>query len=157
MRNRRGFSLAELVIAVALLAIMILGVMALSISVLKTERKANDLTAGKLVAQSVMSQLLDKLRSDTPAGVRATFMAYNTANVAFDSGTVVVQRTSYQYNVFVSTVTDSAGNPVGGALSSNRLKNVEIQVSWWNGAAQNRAGYGSLKTSLSQLVAEGQL
>lgn len=156
--RRRAFSLAELLLAVALFAIIILGVLALSISVLKTERKAADTTVGKSVAQSLATRLLDQVRADSPVGTRANFLAYNTPNTAFQTGTSRVQRTDYQYSIFVSTVSDNGGVNVGSAIGNNRLKRMEVRVSWWAvNAGQTRAGYGQLTTSLCQLVAEGSL
>jgi len=52
---------------------------------------------------------------------------------------------------------DTSGTGVGGATPNNRLKKVDISVTWWDSDTQQRQGYGQLKVMNSRLVSEGEI
>ena len=73
MESQRGFSLAELVVAIGLLAVAILSILGLSILVGKTNQEGDDRAAGEIVAGVLLDRVIDQVRSDSPPGTADDF------------------------------------------------------------------------------------
>ena len=156
-RRRQAFSLAELLVALALISVAILSVLALSISVARGNREGVDKTVGTVVASQVLERLVDQLRADVPPGTKATFWGGEFTGSPYDTGTIINNKTEYKYEIFARTVTDTSGSSLGGSTPDNRLKKVDITVYWWDSDSQSHQGYGDLKVTVSRLISEGEL
>lgn len=147
MRASRGFTLAELLLAVGLLALVILTLAALITSAIRSNEKGTRTAQAVDVADALLARRLYDVEWDLPPGTRDAFWAASGAWLP--PTTATMGGVDYQYTVFADTV---AG--VGGA--GNRLKKVDLVMSWWDsgqGGGQ-RQGYGRLEVQASRLVSE---
>lgn len=156
-RHSHAFSLAELLVALALIAVAILSVLALSIAVARGNREGVDKTVGTVVASQVLERLVDQLRADEPVGFKAAFWGGEFTSNPFNTGILTNNKTEYKYEIFARTVTDSSGASLGGSTPDNRLKKVDVTVYWWDSDSETHQGYGDLKVTVSRLISEGEL
>lgn len=158
MANRWGFTVAEVLLTLALMTMAILALMGLSFSSLKATTKSADVTRGVQVAQQYLDRIIEQALADQPAGMRASFFDQDIPGQPWRTVDIPLGQTRFTVKLFVQTVQDSStGASLGGAAGAgNRLKKVDAVVSWWDGdgQSQGRAGYGRLQTQLSQLVSE---
>jgi type II secretory pathway pseudopilin PulG len=152
--RRRAFTVAELVLALALLAVGVLATAALSISLLRGDRKAIDSSVGTMVARQVLKQHVDQVRANIPVGRKASFWAQDWVNTPWQTGTVRNNDTDFSYAIYAHTVTDTSGTPVGSALPNNRLRKLNVLVHWWASEQARRSGYGKLQASATMLIHE---
>lgn len=149
----RGFSIIELIISLAILSSVGLLVMATLTRMLKPSQKAADLSAGVVVAQSVIEEEVHAILSDTGAISKASFWTNNAPPASPITGNITVGGTDYSYQMEYQTVIDQiTGDPLGGTDPERQVKKVDITVWWWNSNADDaREGYGQLQTQASQL------
>ena len=145
---KRGFSLAEVMLAVGLLAVVVMSVVALGISALRANRKALDTSAGQLVAAS---ELQKTIYEATNAGPGAALWAQDNATVAMVTRVNKVGDTEFSVAIYASEITMTSGAPLGGA-ALNRAKKVDVLVTWWDAGSQGREGYGLLRSRSSRIV-----
>jgi Tfp pilus assembly protein PilV len=147
--NKRAFSVAELLISLTLMAVAILTVIGLTVTNMKVSRKATDTTTASLVAKTELERTILVGMSD------AAFWDNEHTVAPYADGTVVIDNTSFDFQVFASTVMDGA-DPLGTSNgdTENRLKKVDIVVYWWDSESQDHQGYGRLEVHQSRLVAE---
>jgi prepilin-type N-terminal cleavage/methylation domain-containing protein len=154
---QRGFSLAELLVALTLFAVAILAVIALSLSVARGNQEGFDTSVGSVVTVQLVDSLIDQLRVDEPAGVYDDFWDNDYSTTPFSSGSVVNNGTEFDFTILAKTVVDSSGTEIGSAVNGNRLKKVDIAVYWWKSDTQVRQGYGELRVVNSRLISEAEL
>lgn len=142
----RGFSLVELLLSVALLSLGILALLSLLTASQQASSKSEELTAAGAVAEAELQRAVRAAARDIPTGELARFWAadFPPGGVPFVQGDTRVGRTSLHYEVFATTVLNSSS-------TENRLKQIEVRVSWWGG---EREGYGQLNTVAAGLVSE---
>ena len=129
--KQRGFSVLELIISLAILASAGLLVMATLTRMLKPSQKAVDLSAGVVLAQSVMQEEVYKILTDAPGALtsRATFLGGDSPPAPALPGLFSVGGTDYQFEIEHQTVLDqSTGDPLGGTNVDFQAKRVTITV-----------------------------
>jgi hypothetical protein len=144
-------------LAVGVTALSILSVGLVLFSILRTDRKTVDTSVGGLVARQVLDRAIDRVRADQPAGTKAQFWGGSFVTTPFEAGNLTNNGTSFHYEVRAETVQDTTGTDVGSTLPSNRLKKVDVVVTWWGSEQHDRSGYGELRVETSRLVGEVEL
>lgn len=143
-----GFSLVELMISIGILATSLLLVVGIFMTVTRASQKSLDLTAGTIIAESVLSRELYSIMGDDTT--RAGFFAANDPSVPIVQGTERLNQTVFTYLIYANTV-------MGGEVG-NRVKKVDTVVWWWNEGGSSvagvRPGYGFLRSEVSRLVNE---
>lgn len=148
-----GFSLIELLISMSIIATALVFLIGVFTTGMRANRKSVDLTAGVLVAESIISQeLYGILQDDTK---REVFFNNSTSSttVPYVQGVRYNNNTKFTYKMFVSNV-DSIGEG-----TDNAMKKIDVQVWWWNNEEATteeeksfRAGYGIVSVGLTRLV-----
>lgn len=155
-RSDSGFTLAEVLLAISTMVLVILTIIALVISLHRGSRKSVDLAAAHLVADQVITELVDQAQKDLPAGAHASF--WNNDWTPYREGSVNANRTDFFYRMDATTVRDVSSNPINSNLSFNRVKLIQVELYWWNPApTPARAGYGKLSTQAVRLVHEKRI
>lgn len=145
---RRGFTLAEVLIAVGLLAVVILAIAALTISAVRSNQKAAMLGPASQVTDTLVNQTIYQVDSDVPAGTRASFWGHNGA-APWMSDSLTAGGVDYDYIIYLN---DVPGFPNPG----NRVKKMDLVLWWWDSRSQSgdRQGYGRLQMRATRLVNE---
>jgi len=139
-----GFTVAEILLAIALIAVTLLTIMGLCLRTLQSNRKTIDTGAGQMVADQVLEQVADAAEASKTAAVWATNSAVN----AYSSDPVTIQGTTFQVTTYA---TDVVATPAFAA--GKRLKRLTTRVIWKD-LAQGKMGYGNLRAQASRLVHE---
>lgn len=143
MGRRVGFSLAELLLALALATITILTLMALSLSGLRSNRKSTDTVSGRLVAETRMQELIYAMQSGQGEG-----LWLHSASSPYSVDTVRLGNLDFQLVVYTS-------DPDPTLVAPNRLRNLEVRAEWMGGeGGASRAGMGRLQARCVRLVHE---
>ncbi|MBI3924459.1 MAG: hypothetical protein HY319_02870 [Armatimonadetes bacterium] len=154
----RGFTLTELLFAVLLLTLIILMLVGLTTSALHSNEKAARLGQATDVAESLLSRTLYDVEWDLPAGTRSSFWAASGGSAWRPATKVTLGGTEYEVTVYVDTVSDTGGTPVGTVAgeAGNRVKKVDLVLNWWDSrqAGGQRQGYGRLEIQATRLVNE---
>ena len=143
--RRRGFSLAEILLALGLITIVVLTLLALSLQSLKTNQKINDTTAGQLVAEQVLERIAYQAESSNTAAV----WPINNPLAPYSADQVTVGDSVFNVTVYATDVTDSSGL----MIAPKRLKELDATVIWQNDQ-QGKAGQGNLRIQATRLVHE---
>jgi type II secretory pathway pseudopilin PulG len=148
-----GFSLGELILAIALLGLAVLALLSVVGSVLKSSAKSNLNTIGMEVARTQLQRTISSALTDSPVGSRDLFWENEYVTSPLSTGTVKISKTDFNYEVYAQTINDvDSGNPLGiGTGNANRIKKVDVVVSWLGGSRQ---GMGKTDTQLTRLVNE---
>ncbi len=135
-------------VSVGILATSLVLVVGIFMTVTQASQKSLDLTAGTIVAESILSRELYGIMGDDDS--RHTFFARDYQNDPFVRGTERLNQTVFTYLIYATSAMDGE---VG-----NRVKKVDAVVWWWNeeGApsSEGRAGYGFLRSEVTRLVNE---
>ncbi|MCA9796935.1 MAG: prepilin-type N-terminal cleavage/methylation domain-containing protein [Candidatus Eremiobacteraeota bacterium] len=156
--SRRGFTLAELIVAIAFLAIIVLSLTALATQAVRYSRKGVDTSVGNEVAQSNLERHIRQAMLDNPSGDYDRF--WNNPHVAtpFVTGQEQVGKTEFTYAIYAQTLLDQTnGTNLGslsGGLSDNRVKQVWCVVHWYDSQVKARQGYGQLEARATTIIAE---
>ena len=159
-KERYGFSLVELLVSVAIVATVLLYIIGIFTSGMKANRKSIDLTAGTLVAESVMTHELYGILSDDDKRAKFFNSSIYSSGSSCMEGTQNLNNTVFTYKLFVTDLPETFGG------SNNRLKKVDVQVWWWSddvgeeggGSGNNvnafKQGYGVLSVGLTRIINE---
>jgi Tfp pilus assembly protein PilV len=150
--SRIGFTLAEVLLAGFLIAIITLALIGLALSLLRGTQKASDTSVAQVAAEEILSRLIYDVQ---PGGVANTSF---WGNPTFSRpGSYRMNRTDFSYQIDATSVGDTSGAAVGSGATHNRLKQVQLNVYWWDSDQQvsGRQGYGKLDYHVVRLVAEG--
>jgi type II secretory pathway pseudopilin PulG len=152
-KQTSGFSLGELILAIALLGLAVLALLSVVGSVLKSCTKSSLNTIGMEVARTQLQRTISSALRDSPEGSRELFWENEYVTTPLSTGTVKISRTDFDYKVYAQTINDvDSGNPLGtGTANANRIKKVDVVVSWLGGSRQEM---GKTETQLSRLVNE---
>lgn len=147
-RGEGGLSLAEIIVALGIITVLVLLLAALSFSALGSGQKSDDLGMAVQVAQQQLRKVAAQAKSDP------NFWGSDYLATPWTTGSVKVGTTHFDFEVFAQTLMDqSSGQPLGGnPVNSNRVKKVDIVVSWDND--RHQAGRGRQSTEASCLVTE---
>lgn len=142
-------------ISIGILATSLLLVVGIFVTVTKASQKSLDLTAGTVIAESVLNRELYAVMSSDSA--RNRFFASlesmydgSAENRYLVKGTERLNQTVFTYVLYANNVIT--------AEEGNRVKKVDAVVWWWNeggtAVAGVRPGYGFLRSEVSRLVNE---
>ena len=138
----------ELLVSVGILGTALVMVVGVFLTVTRASQKSLDLTAGTVVAQSVLSRELHGIMSHEAS--RRTFFDRDYRTDPWVRGTERLNQTAFTYLLYANTVMNG---DVG-----NRVKKVDAVVWWWNEEATSvpgaKAGYGFLRSEVTRLVNE---
>lgn len=140
--RRRGFSVAEVILSLALITVVVLGLIGVSLYSMSASRKSRDLTAGLMVAE----QVIERLVYDAESNAGAALWTANSAT-AYQQQTVSMSGSAFNVTVYVSDVSPG----VFGA--GTRLKKLDGLVVWQD-APQGKARQGRLQVRTSRLLHE---
>ncbi len=148
-----GFGLAEVIVAIALLSITALSLVTVLVSSLRSDKKAFLVAAASNLAETELQRTAEAVKSDTPAGIQATFweQQYPESGSPFRTGKSTISHTEFEYFIYAVSVTDSTGLPIGDP--DNRLKQVDIYVRWYNPSAGS-PGHGRTTHHQRRLISQ---
>ena len=146
LSRRRGFTVAEVLLAILLIAVSLLTLLGLSLRTLQANRKTIDTGSGQMVAE----QLIEEIAHSAEISKTAPVWAVNSAVVAYSTDVVVIQGTPFEATTYAVDVVASSP-PLFAA--TKRLKKLTTEVIWKD-LAQGKMGYGQLHARASRLVNE---
>lgn len=126
LRNEKGFTLIEVMIAMAVFAIGMLAVGSMQIAATKGNTSSGKMTSAVTIAQNQMEQLIS-LAYDDPSNLNDTDGDGTAGLNSNTSGTADHAATSGQYNVYWNVAAD---NPI------RNTKTIEVIVTWQGGQRQ---------------------
>lgn len=138
--SQRGFTVAEILLALALISIVILTLLGLSIRSLQVNRKNLDTAVGQLVANQALERLVYEAEHDSTAPVWAS----NSTTIPFSNTQVTMGDTPFNVTIFASDALSAPGP---------RLKQLKSRVVW-SDTPQGKAGQGILRVEATRLVHE---
>jgi len=138
----------ELLVAIGILATCLVMVVGVFLTVTRASQKSLDLTAGTIVAQSILSRELYGIMSNQAS--RKTFFDQDYQTEPLVRGTERLNQTAFTYLLYANTVLNGD--------TGNRVKKVDAVV-WWcdeeaASAPGTKAGYGFLRSEVTRLVNE---
>lgn len=141
-----------------LAAVLILTIIALTTAALSGDQKA-EMRQIALALTDVELNRFAKAVSVKGSPARAAF--WNATDGAYTgtgtNPTVNTNDTEFSLEYTVTTVTKPSSTATfGDAKPGNRLRKLDLKVSWWNGE-QGKPGYGRLSVSGTRLLRESDL
>lgn len=146
----RGFSLLELIVSFGILTCAILMVAGIFSSVLRHSQKAGELSAGTMVARSVLADFCYGILA-----VDADREAFFGGSYAPDpiNGVERLYGTDFSWLITHSPVAELEETS-GPPDESSRVRQVLIEVYWSGSTDRVRQGSGLLRVELSRLLNE---
>lgn len=138
--RQQGFSVAEVLLAMALITVTLLALIGVSIFSLSVDRKSRDLVAGQMVAEQAVDRLVYAAESN-PA---ASFWAHEVGLGLYEQQVVTLTPTDYQVTMYVADL---------GFPAPRRLKQIDCEVTW-QGVPQGKVRQGQLRIRASRLIHE---
>lgn len=151
-KSENGFSVAELILSLGFIATALLAVIGLTVALNRTGQESADRVTAATLAESQIQKTIAAGQQDTAGFWDLEY----PSGTPYDSGTETIDGTEFAWTVNAITVLDGV-NDLGsdsGAKSSNRVKKVDIRITWWDSDTQQKAGYGKLEFQASRLVSE---
>ncbi len=131
----RGYSLAEVLLALGLASVLALTMMGLGLTAMAGGQKALDLSLAARLAHDLLQEQIYQAQSDSASG----FWTQNDDVVPFSQFNSKVGQQDYLVALYVSD-----------ASANTNLKRCRLRVNWWGG--NSRQGYGSLNTQAVRFV-----
>jgi hypothetical protein len=154
----KGFSLAEAVIGIGMATILILTIIALTTAALSGDQKAEMRQIALALADTELNRFA-KVVGVVGSSTRSSFWAAPDG-VYSGPGTrpvINTNKTKFDLVYGTSTLNDlSTSVPIGQEKDDNRLRKIDLTVTWWNGE-QGKPGYGQLSVKSTRLVRESDL
>jgi prepilin-type N-terminal cleavage/methylation domain-containing protein len=147
---RRGFSLMELIISVGIIATAILLVVGIFTFLFKASQKSVDLTAGTVVAESIMQNTVTRFIYDSSfrSSVMQNHSGYN--NTELEQGTKSYNGAQFSYSIYATDLSQL------GSSATNPMLSLSVICRWWDSggglAGSARSGYGQLAVELNRIV-----
>jgi Tfp pilus assembly protein PilV len=142
----RGFTVAEVVLALALISVTVLTLLGLCLRTLQASRKTIDTGSGQMVLEQALEAVAQAAESSDAAAVWAS----NSATTPYSSDPVLLNDVTYLVSVYATDVVAASGLPFA---ADKRLKLLRATVEWRD-LPQGRMGYGLLRASSTRLVHE---
>ena len=147
--GKNGLSVAELLLSLGFITTVILTVVGLTTTIHRTGQESADRVSASIVAESEIQRVIAVAQSDN------NFWDNDHTSTPYLTGTVRVDGTDFDYEVTATTVMDGVDElGTSGGLTQNRLKKVNIEVTWWDSKTTDHQGYGKLEFKASRLVSE---
>lgn len=144
MISRRAFTLAEVLLALALITVALLSLIGLCVQALHTGSKSADLSVGVMLAE----QEVERLAYAAENAPGSAFWTTNSATTVYASQTVTVGNGSFDTSLYVTDV--------GGVFAppAKRLKQIHSVVTWTDAGSNGRPGQGRLRATAVRLLHE---
>jgi Tfp pilus assembly protein PilV len=136
VNQNKGFTVAEILLALLLISVAILTLMALSLQSLSASRKSQDTLAGQLVAEQVLEKLVHDVETAT-----STSPFWAAPEGIYQNQVITQGSTSFNVTLAVSNIT------------GQRLRLLQADV-YWQDAPQGKARQGQLRVTSSRLIHE---
>ncbi|MBM3460589.1 MAG: hypothetical protein FJX76_00620 [Armatimonadetes bacterium] len=148
----------ELIISVGILSTAILLVVGIFTFLFKASQKSVDMTAGTIVAESILQEYIYSLRTGGRLDKFMTATKDAADKDAYASDVRHLNKTDFFYTLYVQDITALLPPEVP---SSQQLRKLRIVCNWWEQAGglpgRARAGYGQLSVEVSRIIYEGDL
>lgn len=148
-------------IGIGLAAVLILSIIALSTAALSGDTKAEMTQVALSTADAELNRFARAV-SVVGSGARTNFWDSSDSTSGYidytGPGTLDEQtanRTKFAFKYRYTTVGDGGGL-LGRDKPQNRLRKVDLTVSWWNGE-EGKPGYGELAVTATRLIRESDL
>lgn len=142
----RGFTVAEVVLALALISVTVLTLLGLCLRTLQASRKTIDTGSGQMVLEQALEAVAQAAEKSDSAAVWGT----NSASLPYSSDAILLNQTTYQVTVYATDVAVTSGVPFA---ADKRLKLLRA-TAVWRDQQQGRMGYGVFRASSTRLVHE---
>jgi type IV pilus assembly protein PilV len=113
MKNEQGFTMLELLIAIAILAIGLLGLATLQSTSIKENRDSKEMTTAVFLAEKKMEELKSSTFNAAPLNIGASTDSNNPMNGSGAAGGIFYRSWNVQ-----------------NYLGSNNMKQITVSVSW---------------------------
>lgn len=153
MKVSKGFTLLEVLVALAILTMGLLGLLHFFPVAHKLAKKSQDITTATMLAQQKIEEIREKSKSAWPANpcTTANWQAAcgGTSSGDFDDPETagIVEYANFEWEVAVDDVKDDVGALIQGGALQNVLCEVTVNV-WWpaaDGVPGNRTGQRSVE------------
>jgi Tfp pilus assembly protein PilV len=151
IKRRRGFTVAEILLALALISVVVLTLLGLALHSMTAGRKTRDLSAGQMVAEQVLERLVYDAESHNTDTDKAALWSHADPNQIYAQTQVTVEPSVFNVTTYVSDVNAAEFSP----LQKKRLKRIQCVVVWQD-APEGKAGYGRLEVRATRLLHEEQ-
>lgn len=142
-RKHMGFSLMELMVSVGIMSVTLLLVLAVFTGSMKASQKTTDLTAGVIVAETVLTKDVYNIMNqvDKEADKSAKEHLENGGVVA--SGIKNLNNTTFVWELNSTKVSNSdSGASASGTAIDNKLMKLDVVV-WWGKSGAEVDSYSS--------------
>ena len=139
-QKRIGFSLLELMVSVGIMSVTLLLVLAVFTGSMKASQKTTDLTAGVIVAETVLTKdiynIVNQVEKEADKGA---FEKLKKGGIVA-SGIKNLNNTTFVWELNSTRIdsTDS-GTSVGGTTIDNQLVKLDVVV-WWGKSGKDYVG-----------------
>lgn len=145
-----------------LAAILILSIIAITTTALSGDSKVEMRHMALAMADSELNTFARAVTL-SGSGARSAFWgdsstddgSYYDYNGSGTRANAVVQNTEFTFEYRYATLLDGA-QTLGNERPSNRLRKVDLTVSWWNGD-EGKPGYGQLSVKSTRLIRESDI
>ncbi len=150
----RGFSLAEVLVAVLVMSIALVGASTVLLSSMRMEKKVSS----GAVARALADELLERGVRRLPGSVNESGFwdgTHATLDNPWSEGTETVGRATFQYWITGEPVMNRRTGKVfgtDGAATGNGLARIRVTVRWTGTEEEFRQGHGNLELVASRLV-----
>lgn len=153
-RGSRAFSLMELMISVGILSTAILLVTGVYLFLFRASQKSVDLTAGTVVAESILREYQQRLIYDP-----STCSAFRNSTYATDtpiqSGSKSLNQAVFNYTIYAMDMNSLLGLASTPNPPPPPLRRLRVVCSWWDsgrGLPGADRGLGQLTVELNRMV-----
>lgn len=156
--RQEGFSLSEVLLAIALISIALLALIGQSALLAHSSQKVDDRTVALDIGRSVVDRITKEALNDEPAGRLEEVWEQDSRTDPFEEDAITVGFTEYSYTLYIYDVVNITSGqtlgtgPTGTENEGTRLKRFDVKVEWWGGESQQRSGAGKLSVQSSKLV-----
>jgi len=144
----------ELVISVGIISTAILLVIGVFTFLFRASQKSVDLTAGTVVAESIMENELEQFiyNPTLRMAVMTNHASYN--NTILESGTKSYNGSNFTYGIYVTDLSNMGST---SSITQNYpIISMNVVCSWWDSggglAGSARTGYGLLSVEMTRIL-----
>lgn len=158
-KGEAGFSLVEVLIALAIMGIALLGLVTVLASGMKAQDKLSKSVLARSVASTVFERTVNEMGVSSPDDVEDFWdQDVSSEQTPYRSGTEMVGNTAFDYVITATEVRGTDGAPFGTATGQdgNRLKFMTVTVRWAADGAEAKVGTGKQEIKISRLLNRAQ-
>jgi len=151
----------ELLISIGILSTALLLVVGVFTFLFRASQKSVDMTAGTIVAESILQEEVQKLTNDK--GRLEAFLEASYASETLWKPVTVkpLNQAEFFYCIYAQDASTLAGPAPAGSSRTTpmKLKKLRLVCSWWDSGGglpgRSRAGYGTISVELNRLIYDG--